>query len=191
MALLEARRLGLRLAGRPVLRDVGLRLEAGELALLRGPNGAGKTSLLRLLAGLERPTEGLILWRGRRLEELGPRYRGVLAWVGHRVALYPRLSGRESLLLHAAGYPWLDRQEALRRAQLWLERAGLERWADRPVVHYSRGMQQRLAIARSFLADPELVLLDEAAGGLDEAGRDFLARALEEARGRGAAAVLV
>ncbi|MDI3299243.1 MAG: heme ABC exporter ATP-binding protein CcmA [Bacillota bacterium] len=191
MTLLEVRGLVLRLGGRLVLRGVGFRLEAGEAVLLRGPNGAGKTSLLRVLAGLERPDAGEILWRGRPVGQLGALYRGRLAWVGHRTALYPRLTGRESLLLHAAGYPWLDRQEARRRAELWLERAGLLRWAERPVSHYSRGMQQRLAIARSFLTEPELILLDEAAGGLDETGRRFLRQALDEARARGAAAIVV
>ncbi|MDI3316372.1 MAG: ABC transporter ATP-binding protein [Bacillota bacterium] len=191
MTLLEARELALRLGDRLILRRVDFVLEAGELALLQGPNGAGKTSLLRLLAGMERPSAGQLLWRGRPVRQWGPAYRGGLAWVGHRTGLYPRLTGRESLLLQAAGYPWLSAEEAGRRAEAWLARAGLLRWADRPVSHYSQGMRQRLAIARSFLPEPQLILLDEAAGGLDAEGRRFLRLALDEARGRGAAAVLV
>lgn len=163
------------------LAGIDLRLEAASLTLLAGPNGAGKSTLLRLLAGLLRPTSGTIRYAGRPAEELDPALRASRAFLGHQTQLYGDLTVRENLVLaadlrrlpHDALDPWLDRFHLL----------GV---ADRPALACSRGQAQRAALARTFLGDPSLVLLDEPTAGLDADGIRTLRDSVEAAVRRGA-----
>ena len=147
-----------------VLRGLTLRVDGGDTVALFGPNGAGKSTLLRLCATLYAPTAG------------------TLGLLGHQSFLYPDLSARENLVFYGRLYG-LPRPE--HAADAWLERVGLAANATRSVRVFSRGMEQRLALARTLLHDPELLLLDEPWSALDAAGADLLSEILEGLRADG------
>jgi heme exporter protein A len=141
---------------------VGFSLEPGELLSIFGPNGAGKTSLLSMLGGGLRPTSGVVRIHGSAGTRDEVRRRiGVLS---HETFLYGSLTGRENLRLYGRlyGLPELERLVTER-----LARVGLEKHGDVHVRTLSRGMRQRLALARTLLHDPDVVLLDEPWTGLD------------------------
>jgi heme exporter protein A len=163
-ALVEARALEKWFGPQPALRGVDFTLRSGEFLTLFGPNGAGKTTLLRILAGSLRPTRGEIRFAGVPLgrEEHGWRRRiGVLS---HQTFLYGRLTAAENLRFYGRLY---GLERLAERVAEGLQRVGLSRRAEDQVRTFSRGMQQRLALARTLLHDPELVLLDEPYTGLD------------------------
>ena len=144
------------------LADVTLQLVAGEACLLLGPNGAGKSTLLRILATLLRPSAGEVRYDGRTAAEAGPQLRARIAYLSHRTQLHGDLTGREALALAA------DLRGVARAAtERWATRTGMTTFQDRPVRTYSRGQTQRVALARTFVGSPSLVLLDEPATGLD------------------------
>jgi heme ABC exporter ATP-binding subunit CcmA len=174
-------------AGVPVLAGVDLTVHAGEVVVLLGSNGAGKTTLLRVLATLLRPSGGRLTLFGEDASRRPPAARRRLGYVGHESACYPDLTGRENLEFHADlhGVP-----EPARRIDELLGWAGLEDAARRPVRVYSRGMVQRLALARALLHGPELLLLDEPFSGLDPAAVGRLEAMLGELRRGGHAIVL-
>jgi heme ABC exporter ATP-binding subunit CcmA len=174
-------------AGVPVLGGVDLTVEAGELVVLLGSNGAGKTTLLRVLATLLRPSGGRLTLFGEDASRRPPAARRRLGYVGHESACYPDLTGRENLEFHAELHAV---PEPARRIDDLLRWAGLEDAARRPVRVYSRGMAQRLALARALLHDPDLLLLDEPLSGLDPAAVTRLATLLGELRRAGHAIVL-
>jgi len=147
----------------PALRDIQLKVEAGSTLALLGRNGAGKTTLLRILAGLSKPSEGTVRVGGSDVREEKTRRRiGVL---GHGISLYDELSAVENLTIFATLYGYADPGK---RASEWLERVGLDRVRDGLVREFSRGMRQRLAVARAFLHDPEILLFDEPFTALDD-----------------------
>ncbi len=174
-------------AGVPVLGGVDLTVEGGELVVLLGANGAGKTTLLRVLATLLRPSGGTLRLFGEDASRRPPPARGRVGYVGHESACYPDLTGRENLEFHAALHAVPD---AVRRVDELLGWAGLADSARRPVRVYSRGMTQRLALARALLHAPELLLLDEPFSGLDPAAAARLEALLGELRRAGHAIVL-
>jgi len=161
---LELRGAGRRYGERAALRDVSLELPAGQTLVVFGPNGAGKTTLLRMLATLLRPHAGVVLVLGRALPDEGYAVRGRIGLLGHEPLLYRELSGRENLRYHAR----LHRRPAA-RVDAVLDAVGMRARADDPVAELSRGMVQRLAIARAVLHEPELLLLDEPLANLDPA----------------------
>lgn len=152
------------------LDRVSLRFTAGSITAVVGPNGAGKTTLLQLLATLDRPTEGKIVFNGRWDACADrQRVRPHLGLVAHDSLLYGDLSARENLEFIAELYG-LDRSVVAR----WLDRVGLSFAADRVVHTFSRGMKQRLSIARALLQEPSVLLFDEPLTGLDRSARGFL-----------------
>jgi heme exporter protein A len=163
-----------------VLRDLTLSVASGEAIALFGPNGAGKSTLLRLFATLMTPTSGSLTLFDRPRSGLMVRRR--IGLVAHQSFLYPDLTARENLLFYA-GMFGLDDAEA--RVDTWLERVALTDVGTRPVRLFSRGMEQRLALARALLHDPDLILLDEPWSGLDAAAADWLGELLLDLRGRG------
>ena len=151
-------------AGMPVLRGVDLVVDAGQALVLLGPNGAGKTTLLRMLALLLRPSSGRLSLFGVEAGVAPPELRRRLGYLGHESFCYPDLSGTENLAFHARLFGVPDPRARAAAVLAW---AGLEGAGARPVRVYSRGMSQRLALARTLLHDPDLLLLDEPFSGLD------------------------
>ena len=147
----------------PALRDI--RIEAGEGACLAliGRNGAGKTTLLRTIAGFARPGKGAVRIFGKPPRDAQTRLR--MGFIGHGISVYDELSALENLTLYGKLYALDDPR---RSALEWLERTGLERVKDGLVREFSRGMRQRLAVARAFLHNPSVLLLDEPFTALDD-----------------------
>jgi heme exporter protein A len=170
---------GRRYGERAALRDVSLVLERGRTLVVFGPNGAGKTTLLRMLATLLRPHAGEVRVLGRELPGDGYAVRGRLGFLGHEPLLYRELSGRENLRFHARLH-----RVAPARVETVLEDVGMRARADDPVAELSRGMVQRLAIARAVLHEPELLLLDEPLANLDPAAAAQVEPLIGRASGR-------
>lgn len=169
----------------PALRDVGFKVTAGSVVALLGRNGAGKTTLLRILSGLAKPSKGSVKIHGSEVREEAARRRiGVL---GHGISLYDELSATENLVLFGRLFG-LD--NPAKHAHQWLERTGLERVRDGLVREFSRGMRQRLAVARTFIHDPDVLLFDEPFTSLDDRAIAVLESLIGEARERGRTIVL-
>jgi heme exporter protein A len=172
------------------LAGVSTELRAGSLCALLGPNGAGKSTLLGILSTLVKPTGGAVRYAGPDGAELPPRelrrHIGVLA---HSSLVYGELTGLENLIFYGRLY---DVAGAEARATALLDEVGLEpRARTRPARTYSRGMMQRLSLARALLHDPRILLLDEPFTGLDRTGAQALGRALAQARQRGCILLVV
>lgn len=169
------------------VRGVSLALERGQLLLVLGPNGAGKTTMLRMLAGLVRPTAGAVTVDGLPL--LGnPGLRRSIGLISHQTLLYDDLTPAENLRF-AAGLYGLPQPAAVAHAAL--QQVGLADRAHDPVRSLSRGMVQRVAIARALLHRPSIILLDEPFTGLDTGSADQVRTVLQAQRAAGAAIVLV
>ncbi|MGH9719384.1 MAG: heme ABC exporter ATP-binding protein CcmA [Bryobacteraceae bacterium] len=167
------------------LREINLAVEPGTCLALLGRNGAGKTTLLRVIAGFSRAGRGDVRIFGGEARDLATRRRiGVL---GHGIAVYDELSAYENLTLFARLYG-LDDPPG--RAAEWLERVGLTRVKDGLVREFSRGMRQRLAVARAFLHAPSLLLLDEPFTSLDDRAIAVLQAVLRDAVARGCTIVM-
>jgi heme exporter protein A len=163
------------------LKGVDLGLAEGEFMALFGPNGAGKTTLIRILAGLARPTGGRVLVGGLDARECTAEVRRRIGVVTHQTYLYRDLTAEQNLLLYARLYDLPDARERVHEA---LERAALGHRAGDPVRALSRGMQQRVTIARALLHDPFILLLDEPYSGLDQHAASALTGTLQELAGR-------
>ena len=185
--MLRVRGLCKSIGGRTILAGVSFDLGGGELLVVTGPNGSGKTTLLRLLAGVSRPNAGTIELDGLPVQRSRPHLRAALGYLAHDPFLYPDLTARENLAFWARVY---GLPQPAARIEAALERWGLAAAADRPVRSFSRGMRQRLNLARTLLAEPRILLLDEPATGLDEAARQRLHQALAEHLAAGGAAVV-
>ncbi len=185
---LELRGIGKRFGRLSVLRGVDLCVDAGEVVGLIGANGSGKTTLLSIAVGLMAPTEGQRCFAGQAAARVELEHRRRIAFVTHTTQLYPRLSARENMELFA------DLRRAagaeVAPADPLLERLGLSEAADRMVGTFSRGMMQRLALARALAGRPALLLLDEPFTALDRPGRDRLTEVLDAERERGLAVLL-
>jgi heme exporter protein A len=169
----------------PALRNIAIGVTPGSTVALLGRNGAGKTTLLRIIAGLSRPSQGGVRVLGSDVRQDSTRRRiGVL---GHGISLYDELSATENLTLYARLYG-LD--EPRKKALEWLERTGLERVRDGLVREFSRGMRQRLAVARAFLHDPDVLLFDEPFTALDDRAIAVLQNLLADAHQRGRTIVM-
>jgi heme exporter protein A len=155
---------------------------AGERVALAGPNGAGKTTLLRILASMAKPSFGLVRVAGHRLPDQAEQVRRRLGVIAHHPLLYGDLTAEENLRFYARMYG-LDEPTA--RVTTLLERVGLAARQRDLVRTFSRGMQQRLAIARGLLHDPDVLLLDEPYTGLDPAGAQLLDDVVLEWSARG------
>jgi heme exporter protein A len=169
------------------LAGVTLELRASSLCALLGHNGAGKTTLLGIVSTLVRPTSGQVAYQsgGRALE--GADVRREIGLLAHSSLCYPELTAIENLELFAGLYELADA-----RPDAVLDRVGLDaRARTRPARTYSRGMLQRLALARALLTRPSLVLLDEPFTGLDRGGALALGDQLAELKAQGAIVVVV
>jgi heme ABC exporter ATP-binding subunit CcmA len=167
----------------PALRDYSLQIGEGSCCALLGRNGAGKTTLLRILAGLSPFQRGKVQVFGNAPRSVEARRQ--LGFLGHGIGVYEDLTARENLRFFA-GIGGV----AQNAVGAWLERVGLARVADIPVRQFSRGMRQRLALARTFLHSPQVLVLDEPFTSLDDRAIRMLSELLQDARGRGATIIL-
>lgn len=184
-AAIEARGLAKRFGPVIALRGIDFTVAEGSVFGVLGPNGAGKSTLLRLLAGLMRPSAGSLRVGGR-----GDRrsLRAEIGLVGHSTFLQPELTARENLLFIGRSY---GVRNPAARADALLSDHALESWADRPARTLSRGLAQRLAIARALVHDPPVLLFDEPFTGLDPDSSRRLARRIAHLRDERRTLVLV
>jgi heme exporter protein A len=175
---IELRGLARHFGERTALRDVSVTVAAGATLAVLGRNGAGKTTLLRILASLLRPHAGEVQLFGEPLPARAHAVRGQLGLLGHEPLLYRDLSGRENLQYHAR----LHRIEPGRVDEV-LAAVQMERRASDPVRLLSRGMIQRLAVARAVLHRPRLLLLDEPRANLDPAASELIEPLIGRASG--------
>ena len=157
------------------LTRVSLSVRAGEIIGLLGPNGAGKSTLLGILATLIAPSSGSVRYGDRSVRALGSALRQRIGFLSHDLQLYPELTARENLEFFARLYGVSTPESMVNEA---LDCARLVNRADDPIVGFSRGMRQRLALERALLHEPRLVLLDEPFTGLDDRSIDDLAERL-------------
>jgi heme exporter protein A len=169
----------------PALRDIRLEAAPGSCLALIGRNGAGKTTLLRIVAGFSRPMRGKVRILGDEPRATIARRR--IGFIGHGISVYDELTAWENLMLYARLYGLPD---ARRSAMEWLERTGLDRVRDGLVREFSRGMRQRLAVARAFLHDPQVLLLDEPFTALDDRAIALLQSLLRDALAAGKTVVM-
>ena len=185
--IVEASELTRAFGSRKAVAGVTFSLAPGDCLAVFGPNGAGKTTLLRLLAGLLKPSSGSARLAGIPLPG-GTLARSRVGLISHHTMLYEALSARENVSFAARLYGIRDPRtrvdDALRRMSM-LERA------DAPVRLLSRGMQQRVSIARAMVHSPQVVLADEPYSGLDESGARALTALLRELRSSGTAIIIV
>jgi heme exporter protein A len=172
------------------LIELNATFKGGEVCALLGPNGAGKSTLMNLLSTLMSPSEGELWLDGRPLSELGAQaLRARVGFVGHHTMIYGALSAYENLLffaqLYQLGTPAQQRELALSA----LERVGLSEAAHRTASGFSRGMAQRLSLARALLPNPAVLLLDEPFTGLDQEGIASASRLILEHKARGAVVI--
>jgi heme exporter protein A len=178
---IELRRVTKRFGRRVVLDAVDLTIQAGESVVLTGANGAGKTTLLRTVAGLIRPNQGEVWWFG---EKAAGRWdsRRLIGMVAHEHRLYPHLTLRENLIFAARMY---DVPRPRERADALLGAVSLSAHADRNSPVLSKGMRQRMSLARALVHDPPILLLDEPFDGLDADSGAWLTDLLQGLRREG------
>lgn len=185
--MLRAEQVSKQIGHRRILHQVDLQVERGERVALLGPNGAGKSTLLRIAATLLKPTSGRLLIAGQPAGDR-PAVRSRLGVVLEPTLFYLSLTARENLTLYARLYRVA---EPRRRAAELLDRVGLTLFADDPVRTYSRGMRQRLALARALVHSPDLLLLDEPYTALDQEGCTLLNGLLVTLARQGTAVLVV
>ena len=159
------------------MRGVDLEVAEGEFLTLFGPNGAGKTTLIRCVSSLTRPSAGTVRLRGEDLSKAATSLRRHIGLISHNPLLYGDLTAEENLRFFARMYDLADAQARIDAA---LQQVGLFARRRDPVRDYSRGMVQRLAIARAILHDPSIMLLDEPYTGLDLQAADMLRSVLQD-----------
>lgn len=180
MNAIEAKHLSKAFGARKAVDDVSFALPEGSFLSIFGPNGAGKTTLLRVLATLARPTAGEASIAGIDIKENPDDARGRIGLISHQSMLYPDLTAEENLLLYAQLYGVVDPQA---RVDELLDAVGLSHRRLDLVRTFSRGMTQRVSIARALVHDPDVVFLDEPYSGLDPHAVDIFDALIDQVRG--------
>jgi len=172
----------------PALRGISFDLSRGEFLSIVGPNGAGKTTLLNCLSMVMRPASGDVFYNGRNIYDEAESFRRKLGYISHSLFLYGELTGFENLKFYSRLYgidPHEDKIDSL------LHSLGILQVKNQPVRTYSRGMKQRLAIARAILHRPEIVFLDEPFTGLDQHASSVLTDLLLKQKTEGKTVILI
>jgi heme exporter protein A len=185
--MITVKKLVKRFGLKPVLRGVDFEVQPGEFVALLGPNGAGKTTFLRILASLSRPTLGEVSIAGYQLPNQASQVRARLGVVSHLPLLYGDLTAEENLRFYGRMYGLTDLEQRITEV---LEMVGLEARRRDLVRTFSRGMQQRLAIGRAVLHDPDVVLFDEPYTGLDQDASSMLDEVLKTVAVKGRTVVM-
>jgi heme exporter protein A len=177
--IIETHHLWKRYGKTEALRDINLLIEKGTFLTLFGPNGSGKTTLIQILATLSRPTSGYVKLYGSNPETEGNHIRKNIGVVSHYSFLYPSLTAYENLKFHGQMFEIAQLEE---RIAFLLHEVGLFSRMHDAARTFSRGMQQRLSIARALLHNPSVLLLDEPYAGLDYAAANMLRQVFERSR---------
>lgn len=185
--MISARALTKSFGYQAVLRGLDLDVAEGEFVALLGPNGTGKTTLLRIISGLTKPTFGSVTVAGHSTQQAAGEVRRLLGVVSHQPLLYTDLSAEENLRFYARMYGLRESKDRIAEV---LALVGLNARRRDPVRAYSRGMQQRLAIARAILHDPRVMLFDEPHTGLDPQAAAMLDGLLRDVAARGRTVVM-
>ena len=185
--MIEVKKLVKRFGLKTILRGLDFSVESGEFVALLGPNGAGKTTFLRILATLSRPSMGQVKVAGYHLPNEAARVRARLGVVSHMPLLYPDLTAEENLQFYARMYGIANMETRISEV---LEMVGLENRRKDLVRTFSRGMQQRLAIGRAVIHDPEVMLFDEPYTGLDQDASEMLDDVLRTVAAEGRTVVM-
>ncbi len=185
--MIEVKQLVKRFGLKPVLRGLDFEVQPGEFVALLGPNGAGKTTFLRILASLSSPTMGQVNIAGYSLPKQAAAVRARLGVVSHLPLLYNDLTAEENLLFYARMY---GIQNSATRIMDVLKVVGLDARRRDLVRTFSRGMQQRLAIGRAMLHDPDVMLFDEPYTGLDQDASSILDKVLQTVAQQGRTVVM-
>ena len=180
--MIETKKLVKRFGLKTILRGVDFSVEPGEFVALLGPNGAGKTTFLRILATLSRPSLGSVKVAGYSLPNESAQVRARLGVVSHMPLLYPDLTAEENLEFYARMYGISNFGPRITEV---LGMVGLENRRKDLVRTFSRGMQQRLAIGRAVIHDPEVMLFDEPYTGLDQDASEMLDEVLRSVAAKG------
>ncbi|AMK12352.1 ABC transporter ATP-binding protein [Pseudodesulfovibrio indicus] len=178
-ALLTVRRAAKFFGNKLVFKEVSCEVLPGRIMLVAGPNGAGKSTLMRIMAGLAKPSAGEVVLHADPAK---------CAYLGHATFIYPGLSALENLKFWGSMYGLSPTRDQLMEL---LRRVGLERAAEEKAGSFSRGMAQRLNLARIYQADPELIFLDEPGTGLDPASLGRLRTEITGLRDRGVSVVWI
>jgi heme exporter protein A len=185
--MIETKKLVKRFGLKTILRGVDFYVAPGEFVALLGPNGAGKTTFLRILATLSRPSLGQVNVAGHQLPNEAAQVRAKLGVVSHMPLLYPDLTAEENLLFYARMYGIPNHASRITEV---LQMVGLENRRKDLVRTFSRGMQQRLAIGRAVIHDPEVMLFDEPYTGLDQDASEMLDEVLKSVAAEGRTVVM-
>jgi heme ABC exporter ATP-binding subunit CcmA len=175
-------------SNRPVLRGISLDLTPGSFTVLAGGNGAGKTTFLKIIAKLMKPDDGNISINGEDIWTESDKVRRNVGFLSHQIYLYEDLNALENLRFTARLFGLRDYND---RIEHLLKELHLYHRQYDPIKTYSRGMQQRLSLARALLHDPDILLLDEPFSGLDEAGIETFLAFIQEYKAQQKSAVIV
>ena len=187
-AAIELNRISKRFGHRTALQNINLSVSEGESLVFFGPNGAGKTTLLKIVVTLAKPSEGEVLIRGIDAKVTPEKVRAEIGLISHQTLLYEDLTANENLTFYGRMYGLESLDE---RIQEILQDVGLQNRSNDRVRDFSRGMKQRLAIARATLHHPKILLLDEPFTGLDTSARIMLTQMLQGLRKQGRTLLLV
>jgi heme exporter protein A len=171
-----------------ILRGVDLSIDKGETVAILGPNGAGKSTLLKVLAGLIKPTSGFVQINGLDLKKSQLQIKKILGYLPHSSLLYDHYSPLENLVFYGNVY---GVKNAEKKAIELVKEVGLSFFLNEPVKNFSRGMIQRIAIARAIVHEPEVLLLDEPHTGLDQGAIAILNNVILSMKNKGTTTLMV
>jgi heme exporter protein A len=186
--LIDIKKLTKQADNKLILRGIDLSIKKGETVAILGPNGAGKSTLLKVLATLIKPTSGLVKINGLDLKKDHIEIKKVLGYLPHSSVLYDHYSPLENLVFFGNIYGVKNVEE---KAIQLVKEVGLSFFLNEPVKNFSRGMIQRIAIARAIVHDPEVLLLDEPHTGLDQGAITILNNVILSMKDRGATTLMV
>jgi len=161
---------------KPAIKNISFSFESGKCVALIGPNGAGKTTILRILAGLLKPTSGSILFKGLKTNEDIRKVIGYLPQYPH----FPGWMTGKEFLVFSGELAYLSKDDATQRAETLMEKMGISDAKNKSIKTYSGGMKQRLGIAQAIIHKPRLLMLDEPVSSLDPIGRREVLTLMEE-----------
>lgn len=186
--MLEIKNISKVISRRPILNSVSLTLDDGEILAILGPNGAGKSTLCKCVAGLLKTTSGEIFVDGKEMKSGSISLKKKLGFLGHESFLYSNMTPIENLMFYGKLYKVKDLENRVERL---LKETGLYLFKDTPVGSFSRGMVQRLAIARVLLPEPDILLLDEPHSGLDQSSVRLLNQFIMERKKSGKSVLFI